>query len=100
MDYDNKSQAGLGALLFIGQECCGGVGGWSLYNDFNPLHFDPRGHRYKNSTEVDITAVNLWLAPTRHAFPVVHPLSALCNICQRKLGMCVCQLRLNELIQN
>lgn len=30
----------------------------TLYNDFNPLHFDPRGRHYKNSTEVDIMAVS------------------------------------------
>lgn len=56
MDYDNKSYAGLGApFLFTGQER--GMT-QTLYNAFNPLHFDPMGRHNKNNTESDMMTVS------------------------------------------
>lgn len=55
-----KAKQGLGALSFHRPaEGRGGLRG-TLYNDFNPLNFDPRGRRWKNSTGVDSTAVGVW----------------------------------------
>lgn len=51
-----KAKQGLGALSFHHPAEGRGSRG-TLYNDFNPLNFDPRGRRWKNSTGVDSTAV-------------------------------------------
>ena len=54
MDYDHKSQAGLGAPLFsLGRR-------GTTYNDFNPLPFDLWGCRCKNSA-----ILTLWLSVPR-----------------------------------
>lgn len=51
-----KAKQGLGALSFHHPAEAGGLRG-TLYNDFNPLNFDPRGRRWKNSTGVNSTVV-------------------------------------------